>query len=164
MLNASPENPRDNMIRINDERGGLILGSEEEDPKYLDKKYEYAPPSQVSGFTREMILVAEFGKKGIQGYRISDAYKGQSVLNDGTIQATIDRIFIGQNLWGYVIDVRNLLSTSQRLNPASFRLDGTRAVSAKNWELAAVPLNIEQQLARAHETKVYIVTRARKAQ
>jgi len=106
-------------------------------------------------------LVAELGKKQINGYRVSDAHRGETVLNDGTMLATIDQIFIGPNLWGYVLDTQNLLDSSQLINPATFRLDGTRAVSARNWELAAKPLDIEQQLAAKDKTKVYIITRAR---
>jgi len=75
--------------------------------------------------------------------------------------ATIDSIYIGPNLWGYVIDAKNLLNTTQRVNPASFRIDGARAISASNWELSPKPFNVEQQIAGKDQTKIYIVTRAR---
>jgi hypothetical protein len=93
---------------------------------------------------------------------MTDAYKGQQVLNDGTLMATIDRIYIGPTLWGYVLDTQNSLEQTQKINPAAFRVDGTRAVSAKNWELAPLPMTIEQQLSGKHKTKVYIVTKAKK--
>jgi hypothetical protein len=70
-------------------------------------------------------------------------------------------MFIGPNLWGYVLDTTNLLDQSQKLNPATFRIDGTRAVSASAWELAARPLNVEEQISNKHNAKVYIVTRSR---
>jgi hypothetical protein len=110
---------------------------------------------------REMALVAEFGKGQIPGYQVSEKFKGQTVVSDGALLAKIDRIFIGANLWGYVLDTTNLLDQSQKLNPATFRIDGTRAISASNWELSARPLNVEQQVAGKHNAKVYIVTRAR---
>ena len=164
---ANDESPRDTTVRILDKRDS-ILGdkSEEEEQEELadkskERNFEYAPPSSVSGLMRDMVLVAEFGKKGITGYRVSDRYRGQTVLNDGTVHAVLDRIFIGPNLWGYVIDVKNLLDQGQKLNPASFRLDGTRAISLQRWELSPRPLNIEHQIAAKHESKVYIVTRAR---
>ena len=153
-------NERDDVIRIED-RGSSILGNEEAqvaaDPKSLSK----APPTHVAGLMREMMLVAEFGKGTIPGYRETSRYQGQTVLNDGTVEARIDKIFIGPNLWGYVVDTKNLLDQSQRLNPASFRLDGTRAIAAQNWELSPRPLNIEEQVSGKHDTKVYIVTRPR---
>lgn len=159
---ANNESPRDDVIKIRDKRGSII-SSEEDDstPAYKDKKFDYAPATVVSGLMREIVLASEFGKGKIPGYQVTDQYKGETVLNDGTVQATIDRIFIGPNLWGYVLDVRNTLDVGQKLNPATFRLDGTRAVSFKNWELAPRPLNVEQQIAGQDSTKAYIVTKAR---
>ncbi len=158
---ATPDNPRDDFINILDSRGSIVMSKDEEEPAYKEKNFNYAPPTQVSGLMREMMLNSEFGKASIAGYRRSDKYRGQVVLDDGTMLGTIDSIFIGPNLWGYVIDAKNMLNTTQRLNPASFRLDGTRAVSATNWELSPKPFNVEQQLAGKDTTKVYIVTRAR---
>ena len=110
---------------------------------------------------REMVLSAELGKSGVSGFRSSDQHAGEVILNDGTMVATIDRIFIGTNLWGYVINTENRLATTQKINPATFRLDGTRAVMAQNWDLAPTPINAEQQLAGKHRSKVYIVTIAK---
>lgn len=153
---------RDGFLNINDSRGSNILEEDEEDPAYMEKKFEYAPASTVSGFMREMMLATEFGKSAVPGYRKSDKYKGQVVLNDGTMLATIDSMYLGPNLWGYVVDTSNMLEQSQKINPASFRLDGTRAISASNWELAPKPYSLEQQIAKKHSSKVYIVTRAKK--
>lgn len=161
-VRASAGNARDAILNIKDERGALVAGAAEDEPPYREKTFKYAPPSAVSGLLREMVLVAELGKQNIAGYKMNDAYRGQKVLDDGTLVATIDRIFIGPNLWGYVLDAQNLLEQTHKINPASFRLDGTRAVSARQWELAARPLNIEQQISGADKTKVYIITRARK--
>ncbi len=158
---ATADKPRDDVVSINDSRGA-IMGSDEEEPAYKERKFDYAPPSQISGLMREMVLAAEFEKSTIPGYRMSDAYHGQTVLNDGAIHATIDRIFIGPTLWGYVIDTQNMINQTQKLNPAAFRIDGTRAISAKNWELAPTPLTMEHQISGGHRTKVYIVTKARK--
>lgn len=156
---ASAELPRDDVIRILDQRDAPIP-LDEEDAPYKEKNFEYAPATQVSGLIREMVLVTEFGKKSISGYRMSDRFQGEPVLNDGTINAVIDRIFIGPNLWGYVVETQNVLEVSQKLNPATFRLDGTRAISANNWELAPKPLSVEQDVAGKHKAKVYIVTKA----
>jgi len=158
---SSDANPRDSVVRIQDTRTSVISGITDDEPAHRERAFAYAPPNTVSGLMREMVLVSEFGKQSITGYRVSDRYRGEAVINDGTINATIDRIFIGPNLWGYVVDAENLIGQSQRLNPATFRLDGTRAISASNWELAAKPLNIEQQIANKHNAKIYIITRAR---
>lgn len=158
---ATDQSPRDDFVSVMDQRGSIILSKEEEEPAYKEKNYKYAPPSVVSGLVREMVLAAEFGKAGVAGYQRTEKYKGQVVLNDGTMLATIDSIFVGPSLWGYVIDAKNLLDTTQQINPATFRLDGTRAVSATNWELAPKPLSVEQQIASKDKTKIYIVTKAR---
>lgn len=161
VLRASQENPRDPTLKVKDDRGSLVAAADEEDPGYKERKYQVAPSSTVAGLMREMVLVAEFGKQSVAGYRISDRYSGQPVLNDGTILATVDKIFIGPNYWGYVVNAQNTLDTNQRINPATFRLDGTRAISINNWELAARPMNIEQQIAAKDKTKIYIITRAK---
>lgn len=157
----SPDTPRDASVRLYDDRPGQYSGSEEEAP-YEQKEFKTASPSQVTGLLREMVLVAEFGKEAIAGYRVTDRYQGEAVLDDGTLRATIDRIFIGPDYWGYVLDASNELDESQKINPASFRLDGTRAISMSNWELTPKPLNIEQQISGKHKTKVYVITRARR--
>ncbi len=157
---STPAAPRDDMLTIRDQRPAFI--SEETDPAYREKSFEYAPPTQVSGLMRELVLASEFGKSSIPGYRASDSYKGQLVLDDGTVRATVTRIYMGTNLWAYEIDAENLLGQTQKINPAAFRIDGTRAISAKYWELAPIPLTIEQQISAKHKTKVYIITRARK--
>ena len=159
---ANDDKPRDTFVRLQDGRGVSIVEDDEEDPRYKEKRYPQSPPTQVAGLMREMVLVSEFGKSNVTGYRQSDKYKGQTVLSDGAVRATIDRIFIGSNLWGYVLDVENMLDQSQKLNPATFRLDGTRAVVLQQGELAGRPLNAEQQIAGKDRAKVYIVTRARK--
>lgn len=159
---ADDLNQRDAVVKLLDRRESII-SDPSEDPAYAERDYQRAPENSVSGLMREMVLVAEFGKTKIAGYKVSERYKGDTVLSDGTLHAKIDRIFIGPSLWGYVIDVENLLDQTQRVNPATFRLDGTRAVSAKEWELAPRPLNIEHQIADKHNTKIYVITRARRA-
>jgi hypothetical protein len=160
---ASSGNMRDTVVKINDLNSSVVTGQadEEEELPYKEKKFDYAPPNQVSGFMREMMLVSEFGKSNIMGYRVSNTYKGETVLNDGTLHATIEKIYIGPKLWGYVMNVENLIDQTQRLNPATFRLDGTRAVSAKEWELAPRPMNVEQEVAGKHKTRIYVITRAK---
>jgi hypothetical protein len=134
---ANSDNPRDAQVVVGDGKGAM--GAEEEEaPPFAERSFEYAPPSKVS-----------------------DKFKGQTVVSDGAVVAKIDRIFVGANLWGYVLDASNLLDQSQKLNPASFRIDGTRAISASNWELSARPMTVENQIAGRDKAKVYIVTRAR---
>lgn len=150
---------RDDVVRVED--GGRSILEEEDGPRQNAPVLSKAPPTHIAGLMREMVLVSEFGKSAIPGYRETTRYQGQTVLSDGTVEAKIDRIFIGPNLWGYVLDTKNMLDQSQKLNPASFRLDGTRAIMAQNWELAPRPLNIEEQISGKHDSKVYIVTRPR---
>lgn len=161
---ADDANPRDAIIRVKDRRSALISTEEEdeENPAYADQQFKQAKSNQVSGLMREMILATEFGKASIPGYKVSDRYKGETILNDGTLVATVDRIFIGANLWGYVINATNLLDQAQLVNPATFRINGTRAISAQRWELGGKPLDVEQQLANTNQTKIYVIARPRK--
>lgn len=158
---ANADIPRDDIVKIEDARPAVVSSSEEE-PAYKEKSFEYAPPTQVAGLMREMMLVAEFGKGSIAGYRATDQNKGEVILDDGAIEAKVERIFTGGGLWGYVLDVENKLGESQKINPAAFRMEGTRAVSASNWELSPSPASKENELAGTHKAKVYIVTKARK--
>jgi hypothetical protein len=153
--------PRDDVAKIVDYRSGI---DEEgpDTPLHKEKRFDYAPPTQVSGLMREMVLIGEFGKAKVPGYQIIERPEGDVVLDDGTVRATVEKIIMGPNLWGYVLNAENKLDTNQRINPASFRIDGTRAVSIQNWDLAGRPLNVEQEYAGKHRTKVYIVARARK--
>jgi hypothetical protein len=157
---ATSDNPADSRVDIGDGKGPLGE-AEEELPPSKERRYDYAPASKVSGLMREMVLAAEFGKKSIPGYQTSEKYKGETIVSDGAILAKVDKIFIGPNLWGYVLDTTNLLDQTQKVNPATFRIDGTRAVSASQWELAPRPVNVEEQISNKHNTKVYIVTRAK---
>lgn len=151
--------PRDDLVEIFDNRPPMIVEEEELLPDEKQKKVR----NPISKLMRDMVLVAEFGKKKqIPGYRRSNRYSGETVLHDGTLEASIEEIFMGTDLWGYVLKVENKLDIIQRLNPASFRLDGTRAISAQNWELAPRPQNDEQMIASEHEGKVYIITRAKR--
>lgn len=154
-------NPRDAIVSIVDGSELDYRYQEEQDPPYKEQVFGYAPSNTVSGLMREMVLAMEFGKNKIPGYRVSTRHSGEVILDDGTMITTIDRIFIGANHWGYVLNTQNMLDSSQQLNPASFRVDGTRAVMAQRWELSPRPLNAEQQLAGKDRAKVYVVTRAK---
>ncbi|MBP9838303.1 MAG: hypothetical protein KBC84_06275 [Proteobacteria bacterium] len=160
IMPADEDHTRDEILRIQDERENTDVENGPSTPDIVPRA-GYSPPSIPSGLIREMVLTAEMGKqKGIPGYKRSNKYSGETVLHDGAVEAKIEEIFMGSDLWGYVLSVENLLDTNQKINPATFRLDGTRAVSAENWELAARPQTAEQQLSGKHKAKVYIVTRA----
>ena len=158
--------PRDDALKIIDKRPmDEILGANVPNPntQIKDTESPYPPPSTVPGLMREMVLVAEFGKmEPPAGYQRSSTYSGEPILQDGTLHAELDEIFLGTDLWGYVVTVENLLETSQRINPASFRLDGTLGVVLEKTELAARPITAEQKIANAHKAKVYIVTRSKR--
>jgi hypothetical protein len=162
ILPATGDTPKDGQVTITDPRAPEADEEPTADTK-PDAPRNFAPTTAISGLMREMMLVSEFGKKkGIAGYKRSNRFSGETVLDDGALNAKIDEIFMGTDLWGYVLSVENKLQTNQRVNPATFRLDGTRAVSCDKWELAARPLTPEQQVAQAHKGHVYIVTRAKR--
>jgi hypothetical protein len=156
---ADDDNPRDEFVNIRDLREDPSGPEGEAQPQLNPRGY---PPASVPpGLMREMILVAEFGKRGgIPGYRRSNRHTGETVLHDGTVEAKIEEVFLGTDMWGYVLDVENLLDTSYRINPAAFRLDGTMAVAAERWELAPRPVTAEQEISKAHRGRVYTITRS----
>ena len=118
-------------------------------------------PSTVPGLMRELVLRSEFGKlKKIMGYRISKRLAGEVVLHDGTMEVRIAEVVLGPKYWGYILKVENLLDSGQKLNPATFRLDGTRAIAAATWSLSPKPRTAEQKTAQGHISKVYVVTKA----
>ncbi|HMO19051.1 MAG TPA: hypothetical protein PKA63_13170 [Oligoflexia bacterium] len=160
ILPADDDNGRDEFIQLKDLREDYLGdGAGVSDERFPIQGY--APPSIVPGLMREMILISEFGKRGgIPGYSRSNTYSGESVLHDGTVSAKVKEMFLGTSLWGYVIEVENLLDTTHKINPAAFRLDGTRAVLAERWELAPRPETAEQSVANAHKAKLYIVTKS----
>lgn len=121
-------NPRDDMVQIIDKSFSPIP-DDSEVPAYKRDQYPNAPTNSVSGLMREMALFSEFGKSKIPGYRVNEQHKGEVILDDGTMLAVIDKIFIGSDLWGYVINTQNMLDSTQQINPATFRVDGTRAVN-----------------------------------
>lgn len=162
VLPSTDEHVRDEMVKVIDDREDTDYEGGPAGPDFKPAE-GFAPATFPSGLVREMVLVAEFGKKkGIPGYRRSNRYTGETVLHDGAIEVKIDEIFMGSDLWGYVLTAENLLDTTQRLNPASFRLDGTRAISAERWELAARPQTAEQQVSGGHRAKIYVVTKSLK--
>ncbi len=161
---ADDDHPRDEQAKVIEDREEALGDDEDYAPETpYEQPRGFAPATVASGLIREMILVAEYGKqRGISGYRRSNRYTGEAVLNDGTVSAKIDEIFMGPDLWGYVLNVENLMDTNHKLNPATFRLDGTRAVAAQRWELAPRPVTAEQKVSNHHAAKVYIVTKAQK--
>jgi hypothetical protein len=160
---SSEHFPRDPQVSVRDRRdNAALLGDDDAPAAYEQREFDRHNPNTIAGFMRELVLASEYDKKRIPGYRVNTEHKGETVLADGTLRATIDRIFIGPNMWGYVIDASNEMDISQQINPVLFRLHGTRAVSLSNWELAPKPLNIEQQISGKHKTKVYVITTPRR--
>jgi len=159
---SNDSNPRDSHVKVEDLSSPLFDSEEGDSPIHQSKEFDKAPSNVLSGFMRELVLHAEFTKPQIRGYRVNEQYRGQTVFNDGTLNATIDKIFIGPRYWGYVLDAENLVDTAQRINPGTFRLDGTRAISCSRWDLSSKPLTMEQKIAGQHKAKIYIITKAKK--
>ena len=164
ILPSDDDNKRDEFIVIRDTRENIEGPSG--GPGSVDEFIQgrgYTSPALVPGLMRAMILSSEKGLRGgIEGYRRSNRYTGETILHDGTVEAKIKEIFMGTDFWGYVIEVENLLDTNYKLNPATFQLDGTRAVSAERWELAPRPVTAEQKLAGGHRGNIYIITAAQR--
>jgi hypothetical protein len=161
VLNAASADQRDSIVVIKDGRRPIVSDDEEALPQYRDRRFVYPSQYQVAGLIRELVLVTEFGKQSIPGYRVSEAGKGSVVVNNGAVQARLLKMYLGPQLWGYVLEAENVTDEIVKLDPSVFKIAGTRAVSADNWELAARPLTSEQRLAGSHKAFVYVVTKAR---
>jgi hypothetical protein len=159
---SSDSNARDSHVKVEDLSSPLFDAEETNSEIYEEKEFGKAPANVISGFMKELVLHAEFVKPQIRGYRVNEQYRGQTAFHDGTLHATIDKIFIGARYWGYVLDAENLVDTAQRINPGTFRLDGTRAISSSRWDLSPKPLTMEQKIAGQHKAKIYIITKAKK--
>jgi|YNPMSStandDraft_1061717.scaffolds.fasta_scaffold06378_1 hypothetical protein len=161
VLNAPSPDQRDSIVVIKDNRRPVISDEEEKLPQYRDRRFVYPSQYQVAGLVRELVLVSEFGKESIPGYRVSEAGKGTVVVNNGAIMARLVRMYLGPQLWGYVLEAENVTDEVVKIDPAIFKIAGTRAVSASSWELSAKPITAEQRLAGTHKSFVYVVTKAR---
>ncbi|MCS6893076.1 MAG: type-F conjugative transfer system secretin TraK [Deltaproteobacteria bacterium] len=147
---------RDATVVVRDSRPKLTVQDDDELPKYRDRQFLYPNQYQIAGLMRELVLVTEFGKAGIPGYRISESGAGQVVVNDGRVQAKLLKMYLGPQLWGYVLEAENKSNEHVKIDPALFKVNGTRAVSMNKWELA--PASAAGEDSRA---LVYVITKAR---
>lgn len=152
---------RDDIVVIKDNRPRQTSEDDDELPKYRDRQFIYPSQYQVAGLMRELVLVTEFGKNGIPGYRVADSGAGSEVVNNGQITARLVRMYLGPQLWGYVLEAENKTDEIVKVDPAIFKIHGTRAISMDKWELAPRPLTPEQRMAGAHKAFVYVVAKAR---
>ncbi|MEM4379915.1 MAG: type-F conjugative transfer system secretin TraK [Thermoplasmatales archaeon] len=152
---------RDDIVVIKDNRPREISEDDDELPKYRDRQFIYPSQYQVAGLMRELVLVTEFGKNSIPGYRVAATGAGSEVVNNGQITARLVRMYLGPQLWGYVLEAENKTGEVVKLDPAVFKIHGTRAISMDKWELAPRPLTPEQRMAGAHKAYVYVVAKAR---
>jgi hypothetical protein len=158
---SADEGSRDTQVSIQDANQPGITEKTSERLPYEQDESQVAPPTQISGLMRELVLASEFGKPQIRGFKPSEQHRGEVVFDDGNLIATVDRIYTGPNLWAYVLDAENRLDQAQVINPGTFRLDGTRAISATRWELSPKPATMEEKISGAHKAKLYIITKAK---
>ncbi len=151
---APDHSARDAIVSIKDSRAKITPADQDEFPKYRDRQFIYPTQYQVAGLMRELILATEFNKSNIPGYRVSELGAGQELVNNGQISAKLLRMYLGPQLWGYVLEARNLTNQAIKVDPAIFKINGTRAISLSNWELEPVASNNSKAF-------VYVITKAR---
>ncbi|MCS6961308.1 MAG: type-F conjugative transfer system secretin TraK [Deltaproteobacteria bacterium] len=152
---------RDDIVIVKDQRPRTALSDEDELPKYRDRQFIYPSQYQVAGLMREMVLATEFGKPAIPGYKVSDAGAGSVVVNNGQLHAKLVKMYLGPQLWGYVLEAENVTDETVKIDPSVFKINGTRAISLNKWELSPKPITTEQRYSEAHKAFVYIVAKAR---
>jgi hypothetical protein len=85
--------------------------------------------------------------------------KGQRVYHDGTLQFTLQAAYISPQMRGYVLQAENLTGVSVPVPVEELEMPGLLAVCSVAQILYPQPRTVEERLAGAHQSLVYVVVR-----
>ena len=85
--------------------------------------------------------------------------KGQRVYHDGTLQLTLQAAYISPLLRGYVLHAENLTGVSVPVPVEELEIPGLLAVGSVAQVLYPQPRTVEERLAGAYQSLVYVVVR-----
>ena len=85
--------------------------------------------------------------------------KGQRVYHDGTLQFTLQAAYISPQMRGYVLQAENLTGVSVPVPVEELEMPGLLAVSSVAQILYPQPRTVEERLAGAYQSLVYVVLR-----
>lgn len=85
--------------------------------------------------------------------------KGQRVYHDGTLQFTLQAAYISPQMRGYVLQAENLTGVSVPVPVEELEMPGLLAVGSMAQMLYPQPRTVEERLAGAYQSLVYVVVR-----
>jgi hypothetical protein len=85
--------------------------------------------------------------------------KGQRVYHDGTLQFTLQAAYISPLMRGYVLQAENLTGVSVPVPVEELEMPGLLAVGSVAQILYPQPRTVEERLAGAYQSLVYVVVR-----
>lgn len=85
--------------------------------------------------------------------------KGQRVYHDGTLQFTLQAAYISPQMRGYVLHAENLTGVSVPVPVEELEMPGLLAVGSMAQILYPQPRTVEERLAGAYQSVVYVVVR-----
>ena len=85
--------------------------------------------------------------------------KGQRVYHDGTLQFTLQAAYISPQMRGYVLQAENLTGVSVPVPVEELEMPGLLAVGSVAQMLYPQPRTVEERLAGAYQSLVYVVVR-----
>jgi hypothetical protein len=85
--------------------------------------------------------------------------KGQRVYHDGTLQLTLQAAYISPQMRGYVLQAENLTGVSVPVPVEELEMPGLLAVGSVAQVLYPQPKTVEERLAGAYQSLVYVVVR-----
>lgn len=85
--------------------------------------------------------------------------KGQRVYHDGTLQLTLQAAYISPLMRGYVLQAENLTGVSVPVPVEELEIPGLLAVGSVAQVLYPQPRTVEERLAGAYQSLVYVVVR-----
>lgn len=85
--------------------------------------------------------------------------KGQQVYHDGTLRLTLQAAYISPQMRGYILQAENLTGVSVPVPVEELEIPGLLAVGSFTQLLYPQPRSVEERLAGAYQSLVYIVVR-----
>ena len=85
--------------------------------------------------------------------------KGQQIYHDGTLRLTLQAAFLTPQMRGYVLQAENLTGVSVPVPIEELDIPGLLAVGSFTHVLYPQPRTVEERLAGAHQSVLYVVVR-----
>ncbi|NOT56778.1 MAG: hypothetical protein HOP18_19435 [Deltaproteobacteria bacterium] len=87
------------------------------------------------------------------------AAKGQQIYQDGTLRLTLQAAYLSPQMRGYILQAENLTGVSVPVPIEELEIPGLLAVGSFTHVLYPQPRSVEERLAGAYQSLVYVVVR-----